>query len=104
MYDVVFILFYPSPSSSSLGWWLESLSFSEDAVSMKTNPIKREEFSGRGPCVATRSLESGGRSAPLPDVLQAAIRCPVQMKQKENKYGITKLYFESKTGCVPKSP
>lgn len=57
---------------------------------MKTNPIKREEFSGRGPCVATRSLGSGGRSAPLPDVLQAAIRCPVQMKQKD-KYGMVGL-------------
>lgn len=88
-----FLFVLPSPSSSSLVLWLESLSLSEDVVSMKTNPMKREAFSGRGPCVATRSLGSGGRSAPLPDVLQAAIRCPVMVKQKINKKQ-QKHYFE----------
>lgn len=81
-----FVCSNPSPSSSSLVWWSESLSLSEDAVSMKTNPMKREVFSGRGPCVATRSLGSGGRSTPLPDVLQAARRCPVEVKQKQWKH------------------
>ena len=64
----------PSPCSSSLYSLLVRRSVSEEAVSMKAKPRKREAFWGRGPCVPSTSPEAAGRCVPLPDVLHTPTR------------------------------
>lgn len=65
----------PSPSSSSsLLSLLVSRSHSDEAVSMKAKPMKRDAFWGRGPWVSATSPDGPGRSVPLPEVLHTPTR------------------------------
>lgn len=65
----------PSPSSSSsLLSLLVSRSHSDETVSMKAKPMKRDVFWGSGPWVSATSQDRPGRSVPLPEVLHTPTR------------------------------